>query len=94
MAILDTNHYRDVKDADSGEILNSPAYSATSSDPAVASIGVGASGSSIAVVGQSNGNFTVTFTRASDGATGSLSDSVGVMGGSFNVAWGDAHVKG
>ena len=96
MAVIDTNHYVDLIDADdpTGPILQAPGYTAESSDPLVASIGVGADGSSIAVVGQSDGPFTVTVTRVSDGATGSVSGEVGVMGGSFNVAFGPTHLKG
>ena len=50
-------------------------YSAMSSDPAVASIGVG-TGGIIAVVGQAEGTATITVTRNVDGATASLEATV------------------
>lgn len=92
MAIIDSDHYVNLRET-AGPLLAEPAYSATSSDDAIASIGTGAEGE-IAVVGESDGDFTITVTRASDGATATISDAVGVMDATFTVIFGDVHPKG
>ncbi len=70
---ITTLQYAPVQDGNAVNLTS--AYSVTSSDPTIASIGVGPS-NSIAVVGKTAGTATITATRNADGATATLTVTV------------------
>lgn len=85
MASLTTLEKAQILD-DAGTPLNSGSYSATSSNPAVASIGDGG-GFTLAVLGQSAGTATITATRNADGETATLEVTV-TSGAPFTISLG------
>jgi uncharacterized protein YjdB len=90
MNTIDTTQYAPLQDG-GGANLNPSSYSATSSDPAVASIG--SAPGAIAVVGQSAGTATITAVRNADGATATLEVTVTTASG-FTIQLGAPQPKG
>ncbi len=88
---LTTLEYAVVQDGN-GVNLAAGAYSVVSSDPSVASIGVGPN-SSPAVLGQTAGTATITATRNTDGATATLTATVTAAGG-FTIQLGTPAPRG
>jgi len=87
---IDTTQYAPIEDGN-GVALPPGSFSATSSDPAVASIG--SAPGAIAVVGQAAGTATITATRNADGATATL--TVTVTGAdAFTIQLGAPQPKG
>lgn len=86
---LTTLEYAQLQDG-TGAGLYPGSYSATSSDPAVASIGqAGAGGGAIiAVSGIGAGTATITATRNVDGATATLEVTVTGVGPVFTIQLG------
>lgn len=77
---------------EAGNPLHQGTHAATSSDPAVASIGDGG-GFTLAVVGNSAGTATITATRNADGATATLTVEVTAPATPFAITLGPATAK-
>lgn len=91
MNTIDTTQYALILDGN-GNALSPSQFSATSSDPTIASIGTGANGG-LAVVGQTAGTATITAHRNADGATATLTATVTTAAG-FTIQLGAPAPKG